>query len=36
VPEIAEIPDFRLTTRPNETQAKAFELLGIGIGNKKK
>jgi transposase len=35
VPEIPEIPPFRLTTRPNQTQAKAFDLLGIGADKKK-
>ncbi len=36
VPEIAEIPPFTLTTRPNQTQEKAFKLLELGTGDRKK
>ena len=36
VPSIPEIPSFTLTTRPNQTQEKAFKLLGLGIGDRKK
>ena len=36
VPSIPEIPSFRLTTRPNQTQEKAFKLLCLGIGDRKK
>ena len=36
VPEIPQIPPFSLTTKPNQTQAKAFKLLGLGMGDRKK
>ena len=36
VPEIPQIPPFSLTTKPNQTQAKAFKLLGLNVGDRKK
>jgi transposase len=35
IPSIKEIPSFSLTTSPNKTQARAFELLGIDLEKRK-
>ena len=35
IPSIKEIPPFSLTTRPNQTQAKAFDLLGLSLEKRK-